>query len=53
MGLNYGVHLYMEFFSIVNSTALRDPLLVESVDVEERQIGSCENYSQIFHCAES
>lgn len=38
MGLNYGVHLYMEFFSIVNSTALRDPLLVESVDVEERQI---------------
>lgn len=45
MGLNYGVHLYTElffffsdFFSIVNSTALLGPLLVESVDVEERRI---------------
>lgn len=38
MGLNYGVHLYTEFFSIVNSTALHDPLWVESVDVEERRI---------------
>lgn len=38
MGLNYGGHLYMECFSIVNSAVLCDPLLVESVDVEERQI---------------
>ena len=33
------VHLYAEFFQIVNTTALPDPLLVESVDMGEPQVG--------------